>query len=306
MGFNLLSLIMSYPLWTLLCAIFFPAIAAIATFVCLKRAKLHRKMLGFFLIIPLFVILIVVFLSDTGSIMTNLLSSLGLSYPPIVGFVSAIALGIFCLNLTAVICGAGLYKKSGMAVNITATLICLCACIFLSYSTWTSYVELAEAGLLRYDGGVIYVKEVLPFLASLSFLPDFILKSGIELLSLAILALYLLVYFLSFIAIKSPEALVKEDLERRRRVALMNSEFKKPRHSKRSSAEDEMPECCACCEYATALKGDKQKMVCDKCGVVMATHRCKSFLYDPLKRTAVRPLISPSSEFGDLGDEDHI
>lgn len=302
MGFNLLSLIMSYPLWTLLCAIFFPAIAAIATFVCLKRAKLHRKMLGFFLIIPLFVILIVVFLSDTGSIMTNLLSSLGIVYPPIVGFVSAVALGIFCLHLTAVICGAGLYKKSGMAVNIVSTLVCFGANVFVVYRTWTTIASLS----IVYDGSVICVKEIFPFLGSISFLPSFFLESGIELVSLVILAVYLLVYFLSFIAIKSPEALVKEDLERRRRVALMNSEFKKPRHSKRSSAEDEMPECCACCEYATALKGDKQKMVCDKCGVVMATHRCKSFLYDPLKRTAVRPLISPSSEFGDLGDEDHI
>ena len=48
-------------------------------------------------------------------------------------------------------------------------------------------------------------------------------------------------------------------------------------------------------------------MVCDKCGVVVSTYKCKNFLYDPLKRTAVRPKIIPLSEdIGDLSGEDHI
>lgn len=306
MGFNLLSLIMSYPLWTLLCAILFPIIAAIATFVCLRRAKLHRKMLGFFIIIPILVVLIVVFLSDTGSVMTNLLSTLGIKYPPIVGFISAIALGILCLNLTALICGAGLLKKGGAILNTAVTLICLAANIFVIYSTWIAYIDLSELGLLRYDGGVIYIKEVLPFLDSLSFLPDFILESGIELLSLAVLVIYLIVYFLSFIAVKSPEQLVKEDLERRRRAALMNHSNKK-KNTRREQDDDDQPDCCACCEHATLLKGDRLHMVCDMKGVVSSSHVCRKFLYDPLKRNAARPLINPLSDsLGDLSGEDHI
>lgn len=306
MGFNLLSLMMSYPLWTLLCAILFPIIAAIATFVCLRRAKLPRKMLGFFIIIPIFVILIVVFLSDTGNVMTNMLSSLGLKYPPIVGFISAIALGIFCLNLNALICGAGLLKKSGAIVNTAATLICLGASIFVIYSAWTAYIDLSEIGMLREDGGVIYIKEALPFLAGLSFLPEVVLESGIELVSLAILLIYLIVYFLSFIALKSPEQLVKEDLERRRRAALMNHSDKKKR-VRRDADEDDQPVCCACCEHATLLKGDRLHMVCDMKGIVSSSHVCRKFLYDPLKRNAARPMINPLADsLGDLSGEDHI
>jgi hypothetical protein len=308
MGFNLFSL-MSYPLWTLLSALFFPLVAAIATFVCLRRARLARKMLGFFLTVPILVILIVVFFSDTGSIMTDLLSSIGIPYPPVVGFLSSITLGIFCLNLTAMICGAGLFKKSGAILNTTFSLIFFAANVFVTYNTWTRYVDYAASDAVRKDGGIFYVKEALPYI-NFDFIPDYILESGVELIVLAIFALFLIVYFLTFIALKSPEEIAKEDLERRRRAALMSSAKKKPHSSKRASKEDfedENPECCACCEHATLLKGDKFKMVCDKYGVVVSTHKCKSFLYDPLKRTAIRPKISPLSEdISDLSGEDHI
>ena len=309
MGFNLFSL-MSYPLWTLLSALFFPLVAAIATFVCLRRAHLPRKMLGFFLIIPILVILIVVFFSDTGNIMTDLLASLGIFYPPVIGFLCSVTLGIFCLNLVAMICGAGLFKKSGVIVNAFFSLIFFAANLYVTYSAWTRYLDCAASGAVRNDGGIIYIKEVLPFL-DIEFIPDYILESGVEMLVLALLALFLIVYFLTFIALKSPEEIVKEDLERRRRAALMNSGTKKAtsgihtRH--RGDDEDTDSECCGCCEHATALKGDRLRMVCDKCGVVNATHKCKNFLYDPLKRTAVRPKITPLSEnLGDLSDEEHI
>ncbi len=308
MGFNLFSL-MSYPLWTLLSALFFPLVATIATFVCLRRARLSRKMLGFFLTVPILVILIVVFFSDTGSIMTDLLSSLGIPYPPVIGFLSSVTLGIFCLNLTAMICGAGLFKKSGAILNTVFSLIFFAANVFVTYSTWTRYVDYVASDAVRKDGGIFYIKEALPFL-DFDFIPDYILESGIEILVLAIFALFLIVYFLTFIALKSPEEIAKEDLERRRRAALMSSVKKKSHSIKRAEKDDafdENPECCACCEHATALKGDRLKMVCDKCGVVMSSYKCKSFLYDPLKRTAVRPKITPISEdLGDLSGEDHI
>lgn len=309
MGFNLLSLAMSYPLWTLLCAIFFPIVAAIATFVCLRRAKAPRKMLGFFLIIPIFVILIVVFFSDTGNIMTSILASLDLYFPPVVGFLAAIALGIFCLNLNALVCGAGLMKKGGAILNAIATLICLSANIFITYSTWIHYIEYAASEAVRKDGGVFYIKESLPFLADIKFLPEFILESGIEMLALVILAVYLIVYYLSFIALKSPDDIIKEELERRRRAALSNTENKARAEKSqiRNNESDENPRCCAYCEYATILKSDRLKMVCDKHGVVSTSHVCRKFLYDPLKRNASKPLINPLSQsLDDLINEDHI
>ncbi|MBR4061924.1 MAG: hypothetical protein IKK01_02545 [Clostridia bacterium] len=60
--------------------------------------------------------------------------------------------------------------------------------------------------------------------------------------------------------------------------------------------EDECTQCCEFCEHATALKSDRTKMVCDRFGVVGATHKCRKFLYDPLKRKAFRPKIDTEDQ----------
>ncbi|MGM9642216.1 MAG: hypothetical protein ACI3XI_03290 [Eubacteriales bacterium] len=285
-----LNLLVSYPVWTLLCALFFPMLATIATFVCLRRANTSRRYVGFFVIIPIFVALIVVFLSDTGSIMTDLLASVGLYYPPVVGFMAAITLGIFCLDLIALVCGVGLLKPRGAVTNAIATVIALGAEIFVLYSAWSCRLRFEDA---VNDGFVINIGESLPFF---SFLPDVIQKSGVELVSLAILSLYLIVYFLSFIALRSPEQIMKEDLERRRRAALLNSPNSPSAKRHSAPEEEELPGVCAYCERATVLKGDRTHMVCDCFGVVSSCHTCRKFLYDPLKRTATRPRITPTEE----------
>ncbi len=294
MGLNLL---MSYPLWTLLCALFFPIVAAIATFVCLRRAKTARKLIGFFVIIPILAAVIVVLLSDTGSIMSDLLAKIEIPYPPVIGFLAAITLGIFCLNLTALICGAGLLKPRGAITNSIAAVICIAANVYIIYETWIC----APAGKEE----LISIQTALPFVSKFTFLPDIILRSGVEMLCLSILALFLLIYFLSFIAIRSRDEILKEDLERRRRSALNSQNRPAPKHE--SNEDEELPKCCACCEHATALSGDRTKMVCDSFGVVLASHTCRRFLYDPLKRIAARPKIEPpaAEELPPL-DLDHI
>lgn len=288
MNLHLLNF-MSYPLWTLVCALFFPIIAAIATFVCLRRARTPKKLIGFFIIIPIFVALTTVLCADTGSIMSGILPVL--SHYPVIGFLSALCLGVFCLNFTALICGAGVLKRSGAMTNTIASFVCLGINILLTYSAW-NHALLSN----YYNAGMIDIRAALPFTSSLSFLPDWLLDSGIEMLALAVLAIYLIVYFLSFIAVKSQDEIIRDDLERRRRAALMERSERKERADRRALSdpnEEEQINCCAYCEHATTLKGDRTKMVCDSCGVVASSHTCRKFLYDPLKRNAVRPKIEP-------------
>lgn len=294
-------------LWTLGCAVFFSVIASIATFVCLRRARTPKKTVGFFIIIPIFVALAAIVCADTGAIISGFIPELA-SYP-VIGFLAALCLGVLCLNFTALIGGVGVLKRRGAMTNTIASLICLGINIYITYSAWDFAYSMIRSALGRNDAGMIDIKDALPFTESLGFLPDWLLDSGIEMLALAVLAIYLIVYFLSFIALKPQDEIIKEDLERRRRAALMAGSEKRERADRRALAdteEDEEHNCCACCEHATILKGDRTKMVCDTCGVVSSSHSCRKFLYDPLKRTAVRPKIDPIADSDSIADIEHI
>jgi hypothetical protein len=169
---------------------------------------------------------------------------------------------------------------------------------FITYSAWAFGNYIHSNGLFRYDNHVISIKDAFSSLESLGFIPSFILDSGIEILSLAVLTLFLIVYFLSFIPQKSADEIFKEELEHKRRAALAAGEKhingNKSSHS--CTDADECIKCCECCEHATALKSDRTKMVCDRFGVVSATHKCRKFLYDPLKRKAFRPRIDTEDQ----------
>lgn len=45
---------------------------------------------------------------------------------------------------------------------------------------------------------------------------------------------------------------------------------------------------CAYCAFAGKISEDQ--MICQKCGVVPASHQCRRFRYDPLKRVPPRPV----------------
>ncbi|MBQ2240571.1 MAG: hypothetical protein II319_00355 [Clostridia bacterium] len=296
MSFSLASL-MSYPIWTLVFAIFFPALAAIATFVCLRRANSARRLIGFFVIVPIYVALAVVVCGDTGGLVSTLLPCLR-TYPGI-GTLAAICFGIICLNFIGLICGAGILKRRGAIVNTVASIIAFFLNSFITYSAWAFGDYIHSNGLFRYDMHVISVKDAFPYLEELGFIPSVIIDSGVEILSLAVLALFIIVYFLSFIPQKSAEEILKEDLERKRRAALAASVEKRDSIDKIAHTcadEDECTQCCEFCEHATPLKSDRTKMVCDRFGVVSATHKCRKFLYDPLKRKAFRPKIDTEDQ----------
>ena len=296
MSFSLASL-MSYPIWTLVFAIFFPALAAIATFVCLRRANSARRLIGFFVIVPIYVALAVVVCGDTGGLVSTLLPCLS-TYPGI-GTLAAICFGIICLNFIGLICGAGILKRRGAIVNTVASIIAFFLNAFITYSAWAFGDYIHSNGLFRYDMHVISVKDAFPYLEELGFIPSVIIDSGVEILALAVLALFIIVYFLSFIPQKSAEEILKEDLERKRRAALAASVEKRDSIDKIAHTcadEDECTQCCEFCEHATTLKSDRTKMVCDRFGVVSATHKCRKFLYDPLKRKAFRPKIDTEDQ----------
>lgn len=293
MSFSLASL-MSYPIWTLVFAIFFPALAAIATFVCLRRANAARRLIAFFIIVPIYVALAVVVCGDTGGLVSTVIPCLR-TYPGI-GTLAAITFGIICLNFIALICGAGILKRRGAIVNTVASTIAFFLNAFISYSAWAFGDYIHSNELFRLDMHVISVGDAFPYLGSI---PNVILDSGVEILALAILALFIIVYFLSFIPQKSADEILKEDLERKRRAALAASVEKRDsidRIAHSCADEDECLQCCECCEHATALKSDRTKMVCDRFGVVSATHKCRKFLYDPLKRKAFRPRIDTEDQ----------
>ena len=54
----------------------------------------------------------------------------------------------------------------------------------------------------------------------------------------------------------------------------------------------EMPNVCAFCEMATSVC-DEEKLLCRKNGIVPASHKCRKFRYDPLKRQPKPPRQIP-------------
>ena len=53
--------------------------------------------------------------------------------------------------------------------------------------------------------------------------------------------------------------------------------------------------CCAYCKFA-GIMNDEQ-VICQKCGVVPASHQCRRFRYDPLKRVPPRPKVQDFSKY---------
>ena len=52
---------------------------------------------------------------------------------------------------------------------------------------------------------------------------------------------------------------------------------------------------CAYCVYAGKISDEQ--MICQKCGVVPATHQCRRFRYDPLKRVPAKPQAQNFSKY---------
>lgn len=51
----------------------------------------------------------------------------------------------------------------------------------------------------------------------------------------------------------------------------------------------DIPPCCGYCEHAHEI--DEQDVLCSKYGPVSATHKCRRYRYDPLKRIPPPPAL---------------
>ena len=68
--------------------------------------------------------------------------------------------------------------------------------------------------------------------------------------------------------------------------------------------KDGIEKYCKYCEKAKSLS-DCDTVLCDVYGVVAASHKCRRFSYDPLKREPKRIKKTPELEFVDLPDEEN-
>lgn len=54
---------------------------------------------------------------------------------------------------------------------------------------------------------------------------------------------------------------------------------------------------CVYCTYSGKI--DDENVVCQKCGVVPASHHCRRFRYDPLKRVPPQPKTQDFAKYKD-------
>lgn len=52
---------------------------------------------------------------------------------------------------------------------------------------------------------------------------------------------------------------------------------------------------CAYCQFGGKISDEQ--VICQKCGVVPASHQCRRFRYDPLKRVPPKPLAPDFSKY---------
>lgn len=270
MGIYLSDLGLPYSVWTAACAVLFPILGAIAVFICLRRASNLKKLITFFVSSALYVIS-AVFLFETVA------RAIGIVRYDLIGFMLAIVAGMLYLELCALICGAGIMRKRGITANLIFTVIFFGASAYAIYCT--------EAGACSVCGtasdGICTAIHRFPLASKL---PAAVSSSGAEFVIIAILVLFIAVYFLCFIANKKADE-IRSDAIRRRRTTSENED------EEDNKVSIHIERACAFCQYARPLYGDEQNILCDKNGVVNADHVCRAFIYDPLKRAPARPAM---------------
>ncbi len=281
MGISVSDLGLPYSVWNAACAVLFPLLAALAVFVALRRASGAKKLITFFVSSAVYVVC-AVFLFEWAAKM------LGIVRHDLVGFMLSVTAGMLYLELCVLICGAGIMRKSGITVNIIFSTLILAASAIIVYFT--------EVGACTDSSAVEGVCASIHRVPFLSALPPVVTESGVEFITLALLALFIIVYFLCFLANKKPEEIRKDEIERRHIKALEATEDEEENNAQEAQIE----RCCAYCEYARSLYGDGNNVLCDKKGVVNADHVCRAFIYDPLKRAPARA----AARFGDDSDEE--
>lgn len=255
----------AYSFYTLACAVIFPVLAALAVFCGLRRAGTVRKILVYFISMPIYSALCIFLLCEPQKSLLPLLERAGLvlsvSQPEVVGFLAALTLGVLYLGVVSLVCGARTMMRGLWVMNLVFTLIFTAFSGFLTYMAHAvvpSPVKTVSAPTLG--------KAFEYFGINLS--ADF----GLDLTALLAAAVYIIICFVS---LTGASRILREE----------RTSLRRPADADYDAA---IEPCCSVCQYARQLKDSAAEVLCDKVGVVAGDHSCRRFVYDPLKRRPAR------------------
>lgn len=243
---------------TVVTALFFAVMAAIAIFVCLRHVDTKRKLLCYFIGVAVYAIPTLFLLTDITALFSAILpEESGLSVPPVIGGLAAIATGVAFLGTVALVCSGRVMKSSGQIVIFMNTLVFFGAETVLTYFSLIAFTGSDTAQNL---GGAF------PGLAGFA-----VGKVSVSAAAAVLALLFTLCFFLCFLFNKSKKELKTEDIVKLHLI-------------KQESARIEKEGVCAVCRYADCTPGSRGSVICEKKGRVARDGRCPKFEYDPLKR----------------------
>jgi len=248
-------------LYSLIFAATFPILCAIAVFLVLNMASAKRKLLSFFISLPVFVIPAVFLIPELPAFAKNILGSdFTDTIPYEVVFSLTAALGIIYLGIVSAFAGGRVMKSTGIILQFAATFVFAgieFAVAYLSLLCFTGTNSAHNVGTLF---GV----------NNATFIPGIIKNATVFTLVCVIAFVFLVLFFLCFLSIRKKADLKAEDI-----VLLHRIEEKERRIEKEGV--------CSVCRYAV-LSEDKLSVKCDFKGEKASDDRCHRFEYDPLKR----------------------
>jgi len=254
--------ISSWSVWTLIASIAFPAITALAVFVFLRGAPASRKLLCYFISLPVFLAPSLFLFASPGGPYYPLIGEQASMIPQVCGFLTCMALGTAYLALNVIICSAGVMKLAGRT-----------ACAVLSMFFFFSQTLLLLRSL-ELQGPRIAMKEVFPATGGLPASLSYFAECSPDALSVMLAALFLISVFLCFFANLSRAELAEAGRRR-------ESDLERLEAGRRTSPDASR---CSLCVHASELHTDRSKVLCDKRGPVPGLWVCPKFEYDPLKR----------------------
>ncbi len=275
---NLFDLIgIDYSFYTLACAVIFPVAAAFAVFGGLRQVGTVKKILSYFIPMPIYTSLCIFLLCEPHESVIPVLEraglALSLSQPEVVGFLSALALGIFYLGVVELICGAKVMKRGLCALNVVCTLI---------FTAFDGFITCMAHVVVPSPVNTLAAPSLGKLLAKfgLSSSSDV----GLDIIAVAAAVIYMVIGFICLIGARAP----------------VGGEALSAAKSDYNAAIEPR---CDVCQYARHLKDDEGNVLCDKTGVVSGAHRCRRFLYDPLKRRPARIQV-PTADVVSASDAD--
>ena len=259
----------TYRIWTLICAVFFPAVCAVAVFGALFRADGKRKLTVYFITLPVYFSLTAFVFTDLAHSASIFVPDAGNIFSDVSGFISALAFGIVYLGINVLICSPGVMKISGRTAAAVMTVIFFT----IEALTVVNVIIVSPSGKPAPSTGSVF-----PFVSRLPKPFDFLKDLIIDVPAAAIAVLCIVLLFLCFFANKTSAEIRNDD------IAALRKSRKKAGKAEEPADKSE----CSVCRYASHLKTDKRSVLCEYHGIIAPDGFCDRFEYDPLKRIPER------------------